>query len=622
MRRPLPFLLLILSLWFAGACKEEGTIVVRKLDFNGVNAVDQTQLKEALATRQSARLPWGRKRFFDRSRFEADLQRIQAFYADRGYPDAKVASFDVTLNTNRDAVDLVVVISEGEPVKVAAVDFVGFDVIPPDHLDKLRGDIPLEVDKPRDRQLVLASHDLALNELRDHGFPYAKVSATEPDGPDPRSVKVLFTAEPGTLAHFGAVEISGNKTVGENVIRRELGYRPGDVYRRSVIQNTQRRLYGMALFQFVNIEPVNADEQSAEVATKVTVVEGKHQRVNFSVGYGSEEKGRVDAAYNHVNFFGAARTAGVHGRYSSLDRGLRLELNQPYFFQPRLSLGGEAQQWYTFTPAYESVITGARATIVHRDSAKMSMSLSIASERSSSSIAAAVLDDPALRDDLIALGLDPTTGKQEGILSSLGYDFQRSTADNLLNPHKGYQFALHMEEAGVLLPGTFNYYALAVDARYYQPIGEDVVIATRLQLGNIDAAGASVTNVPFSKKYFLGGAAALRGWGRYEVSPLSTSGLPLGGNSLLAYSAEARAKLKGSLGGVLFLDAGNVWAGSAGFALSDLRYAIGPGLRYQTPVGPVRLDVGYQLNPIDGLRVNGSPQARRLRFHFSIGQAF
>jgi outer membrane translocation and assembly module TamA len=106
------------------------------------------------------------------------------------------------------------------------------------------------------------------------------------------------------------------------------------------------------------------------------------------------------------------------------------------------------------------------------------------------------------------------------------------------------------------------------------------------------------------------------------VSPLSASGLPIGGNSLLAFSAEVRAALRGNFGGVAFIDSGNVWADSFGFRLNDLRYAVGPGLRYQTPVGPVRFDVGYQLNPLPTLLVNGQPQHRRWRIHFSIGQAF
>ena len=101
-----------------------------------------------------------------------------------------------------------------------------------------------------------------------------------------------------------------------------------------------------------------------------------------------------------------------------------------------------------------------------------------------------------------------------------------------------------------------------------------------------------------------------------------SSGQPIGGNSMLALSGELRASLHGNLGGVLFLDAGNVWAESFGYKLNDLRYAVGPGLRYQTPVGPIRLDLGYQLNPTPELIVNGSPQKRRYRLHFSIGQAF
>jgi outer membrane translocation and assembly module TamA len=140
-------------------------------------------------------------------------------------------------------------------------------------------------------------------------------------------------------------------------------------------------------------------------------------------------------------------------------------------------------------------------------------------------------------------------------------------------------------------------------------------------LATIDEEGGDPANVPFSKRLFLGGATSMRGWGRFEVSPLS-SGQPIGGQTLLAFNAEARASLGGNLGGVLFLDAGNVWLDDWSIALDELRYAAGIGLRYNTPVGPIRFDLGYQLNPIDGLLVNGEPESRRYRLHFSIGQAF
>jgi outer membrane protein assembly complex protein YaeT len=610
------------ALALAGAaCREDGTIVVRKLSFNGVKAVDEGRLKTALATRQSSKIPWGKKTYFDRSRFDADLKRIQAFYADRGYPDARVTGFDVKLNDKQDQVELTVTIEEGEPVTVASIEFIGFDAIPPDHLVEMKKKVPLKVGQPRDRQQVVASHELALNELKDHGYPYGKVATDEDTSSDPKKAALTFTAEAGKVARFGPVEIVGNKSVGDNIIRRELTLKPGELYRRSIVQESQRRLYGLELFQFANIEPLNAEQQPAEVPIRVTVAEGNHQRVNFGVGYGTEEKARIDTEYHHVNFLGGARTAGAHARWSSLDRGFRLDFNQPYFFRPRFSLGGEGQHWLSVTPAYRSIVTGAKMTLTHRHNVRTSWSVSMTSEHDVSSVDPEVLADPTHFKDLIALGLNPVTGEQDGTLNALGFDVQHSTADNLLNAHRGYQFAFHTEEAGRLVPGTFNYYAFAADARHYLPLSDRVVVASRLQIANLRPFGNEDSNVPFSKRYYLGGATTVRGWGRYEIAPLS-DGLPIGGDSMLAFSAELRAVLHGSFGGVLFLDAGNVWADSLAYDLGDLRYAVGPGLRYQTPIGPLRFDLGYQLNPIPGLLVDGNPQKRRLRFHFSIGQAF
>src|SRR5260221_11441324 len=113
MRVGLPRGCLVAFLLATVACKQEGTIIVHKLAFKGVKAVDSSQLESALATRQSSRIPWGKKAYFDRSRFDADLKRLEAFYADRGYPDARVTAFDVKLNKKQDAVDITVTIAEG-----------------------------------------------------------------------------------------------------------------------------------------------------------------------------------------------------------------------------------------------------------------------------------------------------------------------------------------------------------------------------------------------------------------------------------------------------------------------------------------------------------------------------
>jgi outer membrane protein insertion porin family len=171
MRRSVFGILFVGLLAVSTACKEDTGVKVNSLKFNGVEAIDEGRLREALATAQSSKLPWGKKAYFDRARFEADVKRMQAFYADRGYPDARVTGFDVKLNDKQNAVDLTVTISEGEPVTVAAVNFVGFEVVPADHVELLERQMPLKIGQPRDRQLVVQTHELALNELKDHGYP-------------------------------------------------------------------------------------------------------------------------------------------------------------------------------------------------------------------------------------------------------------------------------------------------------------------------------------------------------------------------------------------------------------------------------------------------------------------
>jgi outer membrane protein insertion porin family/translocation and assembly module TamA len=612
-----------LGLAVAGTgCKDDGTIRVESFKLQGVHAFDEQALKDVLATHTSSKLPWGRKEYFDRMKFDDDLNRIRTFYADRGYPDARITAFDAKLNGAQDAVALSVSVDEGDPVLVTSIQFVGFDGIPAAHFDRLKRSIPLLVQHARDRQFVSASSEMAMNELRDHGFPYATVSVTEDDGQTGKEAKIVFVAEPGAFARFGQTEIQGAESVGEGVIRRAITFKPGDIYQRSRLQETQRSLYNLSLFQFVNVEPVDNDVTPTEVPTKITVAEGNHQRVNFGAGYGTEERVRVDAEYHHVNFFGGARTAGVHARWSSLDRGVQADFTQPYVFNPHITLGVQAQQWFTVTPAYNSTVTSATVTATYRVRQRTWFSASVTSERDSSSVVPEVLADLTLRDEIIALGIDPRTGEQNGTLNAFMFDVHHSTADNVLNARRGYQVNAHFEHAGWLLPGTFRYTAMSLEGRHYLPLGNRFVLANRAQWANVAPVNGDPGNVPFSRLLFLGGSTSIRGWGRYEVSPLSEDGLPIGGNSLLAFSSELRFPIEGKLSAVTFLDAGNVTSNSWAVPLDSLRYAIGAGLRYQTPVGPIRFDYGYQLNPIPGLVVNGEPQQRRWRMHFSIGQAF
>jgi outer membrane protein assembly factor BamA len=287
-----------------------------------------------------------------------------------------------------------------------------------------------------------------------------------------------------------------------------------------------------------------------------------------------------------------------------------------------------AQAWFSDEPAYELTTTGGRVTVTREQTRGRSVlapkqsttfALTYANEWEDYTIAEEYLNDPNNRDEFIALGLDPDTGSGKGRLSALILDAGLNTTDNLLDAKKGYVAILHLETAGTWLGGDFDYREVSGEGRYYQALGTRAVAAVRARAGAIDPKADAI--VPFFKRYFLGGSTNLRGWGRYEVSPLS-DGLPIGGLTFTNFSAELRGPIVGKLGGVLFMDGGNVWENSWDFNLNDLRYDAGVGIRYNTPVGPLRFDVGWQLNPIPGLLVNGEPQNRPLRFHFSIGQAF
>lgn len=616
------------------ACIENGGGVrVTSFTFHGTKAVTDGQLKSVLATGASSKLPWGEKHYFSREQFEADLKRITAFYQDRGFPGARVTSFDAKLNTDQTAVAITINIDEGQPVRVQQVVFNGFDPLPAQYRSSLEGKLPLKVGQPLDRALLAASRETALDELRDRGYPYASVRLSESPGSSERERIVTLNAETGPLTNFGPIEIVGNSSVSDNVVRRQLTYRPGRLFRQSALQSSQRRLYGQELFQFANVEAVKSEGQPTEIPTRVTLTEGKHRKVTFGVGYGTEERARAQVDWRHVNFFGGARTAGVLARYSALDRGVRLNLTQPYLFSPRYQLGLTGQSWQAREPAFDLNTTGGRATITRQvrrvggpilggRGASMSFSAGYALEHEDYSISNAALKDLSFRDELIALGLDPRFGTGKGTRSALILDGGRNTTDNLADAKRGYVTSLHLEQAGKWLGGTYDYYELTGEGRFYQALGTRAVAAAQVRAGSVDAFGEQETKVPFFKRYFLGGATNLRGWGRFDVAPLSRFGLPIGGATFLNFSAELRAPVWGNLGAVIFMDGGNVWTNPWDFNVNDLRYDIGPGLRYNTPIGPIRADLGYQLNPIPNLLVNGKPEARRFRFHFSIGQAF
>lgn len=609
--------------------------IVSSVRLNGVERVSADELKSVLATRSSSRFPWGRQRRFNRAQFDADLRRIRVFYADRGYPDARVTSHEVRGKDDGRAVDVTITIHEGEPVILEAIEYYGFEPLDPTDRRRLERYLGRQIGRPRTQAGINQARSAGQGILRERGFAYATVELLEAQGSAPRRVYIVLAATPGPPSRFGPIEVAGNQQVSDEVVTRQLAFKPGDPFRMSRLQDSQRRLYELDLLQFATIDTRGGEHQPAEVPIRVTVTEGKPRRVEFGLGYGSEERARARISWRHVNFLGGARTAGIQGKISGLERGTRLNFEEPAFLRPNLTLSLGWQYWFADEPGFDLLTTGGRATLtrefswrdpVRRRQATTTVSSTFINEYEDFTISTetleAALTDSSVRDELIALGLDPRMGEGRGTLRALTFDVHRDTTGNLLNASRGYLLAAHLEQAGRWITGTWNYYEARVEGRHYLSIRRRAVWANQMRIGSFFGAQPIALNVPFFKRYFLGGSSSLRGWSRFQVSPLSLSGLSLGGHSMFEASTELRVPIVGNFSGVLFVDAGNVWRQALDFRLHDLEYAAGPGLRYLTPIGPVRVDVGFQLTRVEGLRIDGEPESRHWRLHFSIGQAF
>jgi translocation and assembly module TamA len=499
-------------------------------------------------------------------------------------------------------------------VVVESVVLEGFDVLPARERADLEETLGLSAGETLTDKTEQVGGERAVEILQNHGYPYAEVVFAR-ETVDPSRVRVTVRAQPGTLGYFGRVDIAGNRRVDDAIIRRRLAYAPGDLFRRSAIERTQQRIGSLGLFKSVEIRAQDVDMQPAEVPTLITVVEQSPWQWNLSLSYAAGERLGLDGRISHLNFLGAARRLDLQGRVSAIERTGGVAFTQTEAWHPSLSLSLQAQQQEIEQPMFLVSSRGAQVSVGWQWTRSLATTISYAS---------------ALERSEVDANLDILLPLADGMLNAWSIDLNHRRVAPV--PAAGVGAAadapvtqvlsMHLEQAGGWMPGTFNYVNLMGDVRRYRRLVDDrIVLAGRVRYGSIDPA-RDESDIPLLKRFFLGGSSEMRGWGVYELSPLSVSGEPVGGKSMLTATGEMRFRFLPRLTGAVFVEAGNVWQDPWNVHLDTLLYDVGPGIRVATPFGLIRLDAGYQLNTLDGLRIDGAPQKHRWRINFGIGEAF
>ncbi len=570
------------------------------LRFAGNHALPSRLLRRAMVTTVNPWFTiWRRPPLFDPVAFRTDLERLQQFYRTHGYYTARIAP-DVELPARGDVLTAVVYVEEGPPVFVERVDVaLGGEALPEAERATLLDHLPIA----RGQVFTQESYDRAFTTLRtyyrEHGYARVRVTKQAEVDVERNAAGVTYAVDSGPPCVFGEVQVEGTHAVDPAIVRRELPFDPGDPFRQSRLERARANLTALNLFSTIRID--EDPSRDPAVGVRVRVTEAPPHEIRLGVGYDTEEEVRGLASWRDYNFLGDARQLGFTARASAIRRTATADFLQPHFpgenQRTRLLAAEEQEEEDAFT----------------LDRSRLSPRLEWQATREVTGFAFYRFEYDSLSSVRPAVRrLLPGVAPPNAFLSGLGFGFDWNTTDDLLDPSHGWVSSLTVEPVGDFLGGDVGFVRLIGDGRFYQPLAGRFLGAARLRLGTAEVTGGT-GEVPLYERFYAGGLNSVRGYGRRRIGPL-VHDEPVGGRSLVEGSLELRHPITEQFGAAVFLDAGQVALASNDFPFGDLRYGSGFGVRYRSPVGPLRLDLGFPVQPPAG--------DSRWQVHVSIGATF
>jgi outer membrane protein insertion porin family/translocation and assembly module TamA len=592
---------------------------VRRIVFQGNTTFSSGQLRKVMATKQRPLLPpWKRGELYNPPTVEADVRRLKKFYFDRGFLDTAVSVSKNEEAEETGTVRLEIRIVEGPRALVTAVRLEGTVPELP-AAEKLLAELPLRPGEPITKATFDSSKDLLLTRLRDAGYARAQIVPRTEVNTESHTAVVTFQLYPGARTVFGRITVKGAQRVNERAIRRKITVREGETYSANKLTESADAIYGLGMFQAVTPRAVNFDQADAPLDIEMEVRERKPRTIQLGAGFSSVERFRLQVEWTHRNLFDGAEKLTVSGKVSSVEQVFEARLHLPYFLSRHttftqtifvrneqevntdpLGLSDALFNIEDAQPAFDLFSVGGETRIAYQFSRQLTgfAGLQLSSNQFTN------VDVTALPDGELA---------EDNTILSQFVEARWNTSDSLLNPTRGVQLRGRLEHSNAAIISDVSFAKILLEGRYYRRIWWQMILATRLEIGTIQPYG-DTQEVPFNVRFFAGGPGSVRGFTLNRLGPLDDKDNPIGGSSLIEGSLELRFPIAGDFGGVLFLDFGNVFREAFTYHLDDLRYAVGPGLRYKTPIGPVRVDFGIIADRRSGEDFG--------RVEFSIGQAF
>jgi len=580
------------------------TATLRALKITGAKIIPAKKIKEELSIPLPSPLPWKKPPVFRQEELEADVVRLQRFYRRQGFYHTVIDARVVQTEDGR--VNVTLNVTEGPWVKVTRLEVNPPPAAPSPDLAELRKKAPLKVGERFDEGDYDALKRLYLNYLLDHGFPKAKVEGRVRLDEDKDTAEIEITLTPGPLCYFGAVSIKGKTPTPERVIRRKLTFKEGDIFSLKELYDSQHRIYGLDLFKSVILTPEEVPQGERKIPITIEVQEKKQRSLKVGLGYGDEDEIRARLGLRFRNFLGDGRILDLDTKYSRLEYRVESTLFNPLVFGTKNDVVFQTGFVRRYLPSFtdKAFFTSVR---LERD-----LPWKFRGYVGHGLEFTRPFNIPV--ETLLLLGETETGKLFRASMAMAG--LRQETIDSAADPHRGGIFSLTGEAAPNFLGSAVQFLRSVAEIRRYHSLwGTDFVLAGRLKYGIIQPIQGT-SDIPIFSRFFAGGYNSVRGYRLDYLGPRTPGGTPLGGESLLEGSVEARIPIYKEFRAVAFLDFGNVFFKVKDLDIGQLKYSSGFGLRYHTPIGPIGVDIGFPLNPIN------RRQDDSYRINFSIGQTF